>query len=193
MRSHGANRRLLQTVLAHYEVPRDSVATVPLASPAEAEDALRSKRVAAVLTVGTLTGRSVTETVLSTTQAAAGAPVFIPINEANAIVQRSPAFETVEVVRGTFGGTPPRPVESFHTLGVSHRLVADAKLEDSVIAELTRLIFLMRPTIASEVPLANRIEAPDTSKSSSLPVHAGAAAYYEGEVQTFFERYGDWF
>jgi hypothetical protein len=37
------------------------------------------------------------------------------------------------------------------------------------------------------------MEAPDTEKGSALPVHAGAAAYYEGNVQTFFERYGDWF
>ena len=61
-----------------------------------------------------------------------------------------------------------------------------------MVSELTKLLFTMRPSISADVPLANRIEGPDTSKSSSLPVHPGASAYYDGEVQTFFERYSDW-
>jgi hypothetical protein len=147
-----------------------------------------------VLAVGTVTGRTMTEAVAGATRAAGGAPlVFIPINDADAIEQRLPMFESLEVVRGSFGGTPPRPAETIETLGVSHRLVARSSLDDNVVSELTRLIFVARPGLASEVPLANRIEAPDTSKSSALPVHPGALAYYEGEVQSFFERYGDWF
>jgi TRAP transporter TAXI family solute receptor len=187
-----ANRTLLEIVLAQYEIPKDSVAVVVLA-PSEVEEALETKRVDAVLAVGTVTGRTMTETVAGVTRAADGAPVFIPIKEADAIEQRLPMFEGLEVVRGSFGGTPPRPAETFETLGVSHRLVARSSLDDNLVSELTRLIFVARPSLANEVPLANRIEAPDTSKSSALPVHPGASAYYEGEVQSFFERYGDWF
>jgi TRAP transporter TAXI family solute receptor len=188
-----ANRTLLDIVLAQYEIPKDSVAVVAIAA-GEVEEALRSKRVDAVLAVGTVTGRTMTEAVAGAPRAAGGAPVvFIPINDADAIEQRLPMFESLEVVRGSFGGTPPRPAETIETLGVSHRLVARSSLDDNVVSELTRLIFVARPGLASEVPLANRIEAPDTSKSSALPVHPGALAYYEGEVQSFFERYGDWF
>src|SRR5215203_7453937 len=64
---------------------------------------------------------------------------------------------------------------------------------DTATTEIYTLSLHDALPISAEVPLANRIEAPDTSKSSSLPVHPGASAYYEGEVQTFFERYGDWF
>ncbi len=187
-----ANARLLETVLAHYDIPRDSVATVMLPSPAEVEEALRAGRIDAVLAIGTLSGRSVAETVAAVVQAGGGPPVFIPITEAEAIAQRSPLFESFEIVRGAFGGTPPRPAESVATLGVGHRLVAQAKLDDNAVSEVTRLLFAMRPTLSGEVPLANRIEGPNTSKSSSLPVHPGAAAYYDGEVQTFLERYSDW-
>jgi TRAP transporter TAXI family solute receptor len=187
-----ANARLLETVLAHYDIPRDSVATVMLPSPAEVEEALRAGRIDAVLALGTLSGRSVAETVAAVVQAGGGPPVFIPITEAEAIAQRSPMFESFEIVRGAFGGTPPRPAESVATLGVGHRLVAQAKLDDNAVSEVTRLLFAMRPTLSGEVPLANRIEGPNTSKSSSLPVHPGAAAYYDGEVQTFLERYSDW-
>jgi TRAP transporter TAXI family solute receptor len=187
-----ANRTLLDIVLSQYEIPKDSVAVVVLGA-GDVEEALRTKRVDAVLAIGTVTGRTMTEVVAGATRAADGSPVFIPIKEADAIEQRLPMFESLEVVRGSFGGAPPRPAETFETLGVSHRLLARSALDDNVVAELTRLIFVARPSLASEVPLANRIEAPDTSKSSTLPVHPGALAYYDGEVQTFFERYGDWF
>ncbi|MFL5222210.1 MAG: TAXI family TRAP transporter solute-binding subunit [Microvirga sp.] len=191
VREIAANRTLLETGLAHYEIPRDSVVIVTLGAN-EVEEALRTKRVDAVLAVGTVTGRTMTETVAAVSQAANMAPVFIPIDEADAIAQRSPKFESLEVVRGSFGGTPPRPMATVETLGVSHRLVAKTSLDDNIVSELTKVLFTARPTLAQEVALANKIEAPDTAKGSALPVHSGATAYYEGEVQTFFERYGDW-
>jgi TRAP transporter TAXI family solute receptor len=188
-----ANRDLLQTLLAQYEIPKDSVNMVMLGSANEIAEAFASRRIDAALVVGTVTGRTVTEAVAAAAQAASGPPVFIRVGEADAIEQRMPAFETLEVVRGTFGGTPPRPAETFETLGVSHRLVALTTLDEGIVSELTRLIFAMRPALSNEAPIANRIESPEISKGSSLPVHPGASAYYEGEVQTFFERYGDWF
>jgi TRAP transporter TAXI family solute receptor len=193
VRNMPANERLLETALAHYEIPKADVATVFLTAPAEVEAALKGREVDAVLVVATQAGRTMTETIAAVTRAGGGPPVFIPVGEADAIAQRFPTLESVEIVRGAFGGSPPRPAEALKTIGVSHRLVGLATLDDNKVAELTRLLFAMRPAISAEVPLANRIEAPDTSKSSSLPVHPGASAYYEGEVQTFFERYGDWF
>ena len=187
-----ANVKLLETVLAHYDIPREEVAIEVLPTPQDVEGALRAGRIDAALAVGTLSGRSVADTVAAVVQAGGGPPVFVPITEAEAIAQRSPAFESFEILRGAFGGTPPRPAENATTLGVSHRLVAQAKLDDNTVAEVARLLFAMRPSLSGDVPLANRIEGPNTSKSSSLPVHPGAAEYYDGEVQTFLERYSDW-
>lgn len=207
LRGSEANRRLLDTVLRHYEVDPASVATVPAATPEALEAMLREHGVEAAFAVGAPTGRTLGELVGAALAARSGAPGtapgtapgasgpldFVPINEAGALAQRSPALESLEIVRGAFGGTPPRPAEGFTTLGVSHRLVALSTIDDGTISELARLLFVMRPAISAEVPLANRIEGPDTSKSSSLPVHPGAIAYYDGEVQTFFEKWGDWF
>lgn len=187
-----ANRELLDIVLAQYEIPKTAVQSIVLGSANDIEQALRSGQIDAVFALGTVTGRTVTESVARVTQAADGPPVFIPILEADAIEQRLPAFETLEVVRGTFGGAPPRPAETFETIGVSHRLVARTSVDDNLVSELTRVLFSLRPALAAEVPLANRIESPETSKSAALPVHSGASAYYEGEVQSFFERYSDW-
>jgi TRAP transporter TAXI family solute receptor len=188
-----ANAKLLELILAHYEVPTDAVQTQVLVGPEDVESALRSGQVDAVLAVGTVNGRTVSGTVAGVAAAGDGAaPVFLPVSEVQAISQRSPLHDSFEVVRGAFGGFPPRPAAPVTTLGVSHLLVASTALEDSEISELTKLIFTMRPVLARDVPLANRIEAPDLSKGSALPVHPGATAYYENEVETFFDRYSDW-
>ncbi|AWB20035.1 C4-dicarboxylate ABC transporter substrate-binding protein [Methylobacterium currus] len=202
VRNPSGNTRLLATILEHYDIPADAVTIVPIGDGHEAGEALREHRVDAVMVVSPLTGRTAGEVVASIAKrngesgdgtSTGSTPNFIPIGEAAVLARRWPALESVEIARGTFGGTPPRPAETVATIGVSHRLVAQAHLSDSVVSELTRLLFVNRPGLAVEVPLANQIEAPDTSKSASLPVHPGAQAYYEGEVESFFERYGDWF
>lgn len=192
VRPQAGNAQLLATILEHYEVPPGSIATVPLAHGEEVGHALQEGRIDAALVVAPLTGPTMTDAVAGVARAGLHLS-FIPVGEAAAIARRRPAFESVEVGRGTFGGTPSRPAEAFTTLGVSHRLVAQAKLPDATVSELTRLLFVTRPAIVGEVPLANQIEAPDTAKGGSLPLHPGAEAYYDGEIETFFERYGDWF
>lgn len=188
----GANAKLLETLLAHYEIPVGDVKTVVIENARDVEAALRSNQIDAAIAVGSIGGRNVLDTVASVLAAGDGAaPVFIPVTESDAIAQRSAALETFEILRGAFGGASPRPADTVKTIGVSHRLVANSTIPESTISELTRLIFVMRPTLASDVPLANRIEAPESSNSAVLPVHPGALAYYDGEVETFFEKYDD--
>jgi hypothetical protein len=69
--------------------------------------------------------------------------------------------------------------------------MARASLRDSIGSDLTRLLFSERPSIAQISPLANQIEAPDTTKGAALPVHAGAAAYLDDEEKGFFDKYSD--
>ena len=51
----------------------------------------------------------------------------------------------------------------------------------------------LRLTLAAELPAVQALETPSTDKDAPLPVHSGAAAYIDGEQETFFDRYGDWF
>ncbi|MDB5559014.1 MAG: transporter solute receptor, family, partial [Enterovirga sp.] len=189
-----ANGRLLELLLSHYELPTESVRKVMLGGPEEVAPALRSGQIDAALAVGTVNGRAVSATVAAVTAAGDGAgPVFLPVNEAEAIAQPSPHHDVFDIVRGAFGGTPPRPAETVKALGVSHVLVAATALPDEIVSETTRLLFTLRPVIAREIPLANRIEAPELENGpSTLTVHPGASAYYQDEVQTFFDRYSDW-
>lgn len=187
-----ANAKLLDTLLAHYEIAATDVKTVVIDNARDVEAAFRSNQIDAALAVGTIGGRAVLDTVASVMAVGDGAaPVFVPIAEADAIAQRSAALETFEILRGAFGGASPRPADTVKTVGVSHRLVASSTIPESTISELTRLIFVMRPALASDVPLANRIEAPESSNSAVLPVHPGALAYYDGEVESFFDKYDD--
>jgi TRAP-type uncharacterized transport system substrate-binding protein len=186
------NQLLLDTALTQYEVPLSSVRRVPLAL-AELTRAVERKEIDAVLAVGVPGSDALTQAVNAVAVASHGAPVFLPIDEAKAVAQRSPAFEPVEVMRGAFGGAQPKPLAEFDTLGVSTRLVARASLGNDTAGALTRLMLAARPIVAAQIPIANRIEAPPTDKGAALPVHPGALAFLDDEEESFFEKYSDAF
>ena len=186
------NQLLLDTALAQYDVPPASVGRVSL-TLAELSRAIEHNEIDAVLAVGVPGSEGLTEAVNTVAAAGHGQPVFLPIAEAKAIAQRSPAFEGVEVVRGAFGGAQPKPPENFDTLGVSTRLVARNSLGNEAAGALTRLLLSARPAIAARIPVANRIEAPATDKGAALPVHPGALAFLDDEEESFFDKYSDAF
>jgi NMT1-like family len=183
---------LLDTALAQYDVPSASVGRVSL-TLAELSRAVENKEIDAILAVGVPGSDGLTETVNTVAVAGHGQPVFLPIAEAKAIAQRSPAFEGVEVMRGAFGGAEPKPAADFDTLGVSTRLVARRSLGNEAAGALIRLMLAARPAIAARIPIANRIEAPAADKGAALPVHPGALAFLDDEEESFFDKYSDAF
>ncbi|MHB8885533.1 MAG: TAXI family TRAP transporter solute-binding subunit [Methylovirgula sp.] len=182
--------KVLETILAQYDVPLQSVTAVPLALD-DVRQAVDEKKVDAVLAVGVPDTGTLAKTVRAVTAASQKPPVFIPISEAKAIADRSPYYESADVVRGLFGGLPPRPLETFQTLSVETRLVARSRLKDETVAALTKLLLTVRPILALRIPVANRIEAPSTTRGAALPVHPGAAAYLDDEEESFFDKYSD--
>jgi hypothetical protein len=121
-----------------------------------------------------------------------GALQFIEIEEADAIVKRIPALESVEIEQGAFGGRPPRPAESFNTLGYSIRLVTNTKTDTDSIAELARQLFLIRQNISAAIPGAGLMETPDVDEATAFLVHPGVRAYVNGEQRTWFDKYNDY-
>lgn len=180
---------LIDTIFAQYDVSRQSVSMVPLTID-ELQSAFADKRIDAVLAVGVPDSGVLAKTVATVT-ALGEHPVFIPISEAKAIAARSPFYELSEVVRGLFGGTPPRPAKTFETLSVGTRLVAQSTLRDDTVTAVTKLLLMIRPVLALRYPIANRIEAPSTSRGEALPVHPGAAAYLDDDEESFFDKYSD--
>lgn len=191
-RGIGFNIRLIQTVLREHGVQPSSVRIVEIL-PWETGEAFRKKTIQGLVTIGPPSSKPVADAMAGLIREAPGGNVtLVPVREAEAIADRVPFLESVDVVPGSFGSNPPRPAESFSTLGVLHYLVARRGVDDSVVSEFTQQLFTLRPALATQHPVAFRIEVPDTEKGSSVQVHPGALAYLTGEQKTFVEKYSDY-
>jgi TRAP-type uncharacterized transport system substrate-binding protein len=182
---------LLGPVLEYYGIARDKAKY--LAMPHEdLANALRQKKVDAVLIVGPIASKQVSDVVAEAARATKGSINFIEIEEADAIAKRLPALEKLEVEQGTFGGRPPRPAESFETLAFSVRLVANPKSDTDKVAELVKQLYLMRQNISAAVPGAGLMETPDLDEPTPFLIHPGTRAYVNGDQKNVFDRYSDW-
>jgi TRAP transporter TAXI family solute receptor len=186
------NIDLLRIVLAQYEVAETPGMIVPMV-PGEISESVRDERVDAIFAVGATGARGISAGMENLRRAWGTDPRFIPVREADAIAARHRMIETGEIVRGAFGGDPPRPAEALPTISVTHRIVASQSLSDSLVGDLTRELLNQRAVLAPAVPSVQGLEAPNTDKDAPLPVHKGAAAFLDGEQETFFDRYGDIF
>ncbi|WP_157235234.1 TAXI family TRAP transporter solute-binding subunit [Methylosinus sp. LW4] len=184
------NVRLLETILAQYDIPEQGFATVTL-QPAEVEAALKARKVDAVFLVAVPQIGSASEIIHQIVAGAGKPPVFLPVSEAQAIAKRYPTLESTEIVHGAFGGDPPRPDKALETTSVAVLLVARASIPASVAGEATRQFLTHRSTIAALAPIANNIEAPSTDKNAAVPAHQGAIDFIDGNERGFFDKYSD--
>jgi len=118
-------------------------------------------------------------------------PSLIPIEGAGAIANFAGAYESYELPKGTLWGAPPVPDDDLTTLRVPFYLVANKKLNDDDVADLTRAIMDARRELIGEFPLLAQIGAPSTDKDAFIPIHPGAAAYYGDTQQSFFDKYSN--
>jgi hypothetical protein len=116
---------------------------------------------------------------------------LIPVESAGAIAAVTRYYDSYDLPKGTVRGSPTIPDEDMTTLRVPFYLVADKKLDEDVVGALTKAIMETRRELLPEYPLLSQISAPETDKDAYIPIHPGAAAYYEGELKTIFDRYGD--
>ena len=50
-----------------------------------------------------------------------------------------------------------------------------------------------RRELVGQYPLLAKVSEPDTDKGEFVPIHPGAAAYFDGDQKTIFDKYGDQF
>jgi TRAP transporter TAXI family solute receptor len=192
VRNPAGNMALLKHVLAQYEVKPEEVEFVGLTQD-EIVPAAKEKRIDAFFSINAVGSRTNNEGLSKLRSAWGEDPVLIPIREADAIAARDRSIETGEIIRGALGGDPPRPSENLQTISITSRLMAAQSLDDNLVGELVKQILGLRLTLAAELPAIQGLETPSTDKDAPLPVHSGAAAFIDGEQETFFEQYGDWF
>jgi len=184
--------RILDQILTYYQIPAQTIRRVGLA-PNDIGPAIRQKRIAALFAVGPTGPGPLTDVMTSVAKASKGAPDLIEIEAAEAIAKRFPALEEADIAPGAFGATPPRPVESVTTLAVTLRLVARSSMSNYAAGEIARLLFTTKAKLVSTLPQVGQIEAPDTDKGAALPVHPGAAAYFDGEQTSLLDRFETFF
>jgi TRAP transporter TAXI family solute receptor len=185
------DEHILDQILAYYQIPADKLQRVVLA-PGEIGPAIRQKRVTAMFALGPAGPGALADVVTAVAKAGKGPLTILEIEAADAIAQRFPLLESVDIPAGAFGTTPLRPEESVSTLSVTLRLVARASMPNYVAGEVTRLLFATKAKLAPTFPQVGSIEAPDTTVGTALPFHPGAIAYYNGDMPNLLEMFEDY-
>ena len=185
-----SNRKLTNVLTEEYDLGRLGVKFRDLA-PSDARRALDSKEVRALLVVIPLTEKYLALVRGFFQQTAKTDPVLIPINSAGAIAEKERAYESFDVPKGTLRGSPPLPGDDLTTLRVSFYLVAKKSLDADMVTGLTQSLMNARRDLLGEMPILAQVAAPDTDPDAYLPVHPGAAAFYNGTQQTFLDKWGN--
>ena len=185
-----ANAKLVDVLSKEYGLVRTKVfKNVALA---DARHALQSKEINALLVVIPLSSKYLSLVRGFFQQGPKSLPVLISIDSAGAIAEAERAYESFDIPKGTLRGSPPVPDDDLTTLRTSLYLVANKKLGSDLVASLTETIMSVRRDLLVEDPIFAQIAAPSTDADAFLPLHKGAAAFYNGTTQSFMDEYGNW-
>jgi TRAP transporter TAXI family solute receptor len=184
------NHRVVEVLTREYDLARAKVRFKDLPF-ADVPDALRSKQVNALLLVAPISDKYLSIVRGFFPANPKQKPGLIAVEAAAAIANLAPAYESYELPKGTLRGSPPIPDEDLTTLRVPFFLVANKALRDDEVTDLTKAVMDARRDLLAEHPLLAQISAPSTDKDAYIPIHPGAAAFFDGTQQGFFDRYGD--
>ena len=190
--SADTNRQVIAAITREYALESAKVSFKNLA-PNEVPQAFQTKQIQALLVVLPLSERYIAmlrEIFPRTAKASLG---LVPIESAGAIEEVSPPFKSYELPKGTLRGSPPVPDDDLTTLRVPYFLVANKNLSDDTVTSLTKAMMEARRDLVGEFPLLAQVMAPSTDKDAYVPIHPGAAAFFDGDEKTIFDKYGDQF
>jgi TRAP transporter TAXI family solute receptor len=173
-------------LIGHYNVPPESLQAFPMA-PQQAEQALKQGKVDALFRVRAPRNRRIKWLIEGTRLS------LVPIDQAEAMKLRRPALFAATIPKGAYKGQPPEPAQPLPTVGTKRILLARAGVPDSVIRALTGILFERRRELMLLTPLAGFIEQPNLGASTPLPLHAGAASFFDREKPSFFEEKAEFF
>ena len=184
------NRKVVSALTEEYDLGRANVTFRNLA-PAETRRALETKEVRAVLIVVPLAEKYLALLRGLFPQNPKTAPVLIPIEAAGAIAEKQRAYESFDVPKGTLRGSPPIPSDDLTTLRVSFYVVASKQLDNDLAGALAEALMKARRDLLGELPMLAQMTAPSTDSDAYLPVHPGAAAFYNGTQESFLDKWGN--
>ena len=121
----------------------------------------------------------------------ATAPKLIEIESAGAVANVAQYYESYDIPKGTLRGAPPAPSDDLTSLRVSYFLVANKSVSADDITDLTQSLVNVRSDLLSQYPILAQAAAPSTDANALIPIHPGAATYYNGNEQSFLDKYDD--
>lgn len=184
------NQKVVAALTEEYNLDAAKVSFKDIA-PADAGKAFKSKDVGALLVAIPLTAKYLSLFRSVVQPSAKATPVLVAIESAGAIAQAHGAYESFDVPKGTLRGSPPVPEDDLTTLRVSYYLVAQKKLDSDLIASLTQSFMNARRDLLHELPILAQITAASTDQDAYIPAHPGAAAFYNGNVQSFLDKWSN--
>src|SRR5713101_3231696 len=185
-----ANTKIVDVLSKEYGLDREKVFR-DIALP-DARRAIQSKEVSALLVVIPMAGKYLSMVRDIFQQGPKALPTLIEIESAGAIAEAERAYESFDVPKGTLRGSPPVPDDDLTTIRTSLYLIANKKLGSDLVATLTQTIMRVRRDLLVEEPIFAQIASPSTDADAYLPLHPGAAAFYNGTQQSFMDEYGNW-
>src|SRR5438477_567248 len=179
------NRALVRALSEEYDLSGARVTFKDIAL-SEARRAIESKQVRAMLIVVPLAEKYLAPLRVLFHPNAKGTP-----ESAGAIAEKQRAYQSFDVPKGTLRGSPPVPSDDLTTLKVSFYLVAKKNLDNDLVTSLTQALMNARRDLLGELPILAQTTSPNTDPDAYLPVHPGAAAYYNGTQQSFLDKWGN--
>lgn len=189
------NKRIIDALTKEYELDQAKVRFRGLTID-EIAPALKSRQVAAVMAVLPISDKYLKLLRELFPRTAKQKPTLIPIESAGAIATLTKYYESYDLPKGTLQGSPPIPDDDMTTLRVPLYLLANKKLSDDTAGAVAKAVMDARHDLVNEYPVLAQIAAPNTDKDTTdkdayVPIHPGAAAYFDGDTKTFFDKYGD--
>jgi TRAP-type uncharacterized transport system substrate-binding protein len=160
---------------------------------ADGATALSSGRVHALLAVVPLTEKYLAKVrqFFQQDRTRGSAPKLIEIESAGAVANIAQYYESYDIPKGTLRGAPPVPSDDLTSLRVSYFLVANKSVGNGAITDLTQSLVDVRRDLLSQYPILAQAAAPSTDADALIPIHPGAATYYNGNQQSFLDKYDD--
>ena len=186
------NRQVIAAITKEYALDSAKVSFKNL-TPADVPQAFQTKQIQALLVVLPLSEKYIAMLRDIFPRNAKASLGLVPIESAGAIEEVSPPFKSYELPKGTLRGSPPVPDDDLTTLRVPYFLVANKNLSDDAVTALTKAMMETRRELVGEFPLLAQVMAPSTDKDAYVPIHPGAAAFFDGDEKTIFDKYGDQF
>jgi TRAP-type uncharacterized transport system substrate-binding protein len=185
------NKHLIDALDKEYDLTRSKTQFKDL-MPADIAAAVKSKQVQALIIVAPISERYISQIRTLFPRDAKQTPALLSVDAA-AIAAVDHAYESFDMPKGTVRGSPAIPEDDLTTLRVPSYLVAKASVSNDLISDLTKAIMEGRSAMVSDYPLLAQIAAPSTEKDAAIQIHPGAAAYFNGDIPSIFDKYGDQF